>query len=305
MTAAALALPAFAETPRPPRAPVGMREVEVTNRTRQPIFQIRVSSSEAEQWGDDRLGDAILRPGNTFKVRLGRTRECVFDVQVIYEDLSHEERRGLDLCHIHAMTLDGSAAIRANELFAVARAIRLDNRGPRAIRQVFVSSASADQWGDDLAPPGAIPPGTVGGLVYRGGCVADLRLVYDNRAAEERRGIDLCAMPALIVRPGWTTEDTPPTPLPPGAIMLINRTARTVTALRLRPEEPAGAPSDDLLGAAVLPPGHRLVVAFDRASQCRFVARTAFGGDQEEMEQGGVDLCGDPEVTLVESRTTR
>lgn len=303
-----LAPAVHAETPRPPRAPrapVPVREVAVINHSQHPVFQLHVSSSDADQWGDDRLGEATLHQGGTFRVRLGRTGDCLFDIQVVYDDLSHEERRGIDLCRTRAVTFDGSTATAPAELFAMPRSIRLDNRSPRPIRQVFVSSASADQWGNDLAPAGEIPPRTVGGLIYRGGCVADLRVVYDNRAAEERRGIDLCATPTLIIRPGWTTEDAPPAPPPAGTIRLVNRTGRTITALHLRPDVAAALETDDLLGALLLPAGTSLDMPFEPGDRCRFIARAAFGGDQRDLVLPGVELCGEPVIDLMEPPAIR
>lgn len=305
LTAASLAPGALADTPRPVRGAPGLRQVDVINHARHPIFQLRVSSSDADQWGDDRLGEAILRQGGAFRVRLGRMQDCSFDLQVIYDDLSHEERRAVDVCRTHAVVFDGSAAARPPEPFAVPHDIRLLNRAPRSIRQVFVSSASADQWGDDLIPSAPIAPGATGGLSYRGACVADLRIVYDNRAAEERRGIDLCATPALIIRPGWTTEDTPPAPPPPGMILLVNRTGMTITALRLQAEAPGAAETADLLGTQVLPPGQSLTVPFDRGGACRFTARAGFGGDAGEREQDAIDLCDDGVVVLLKTPASR
>ncbi len=306
--AALLGAPAEAETlrpPPPPRAPVAVREVAVINHAAHPVFQLKVSFSEADQWGDDRLGEATVPPGGTFRVRLGRTGDCLFDIQVIYDDLSHEERRGVDLCRIRAVTFDGTTATKPTELFAVPRGIRLENRGPRPLRQVFVSRASAEQWGDDLAPPGGIAPRASGAIVYRGGCTADLRVVYDNRAAEERRGLDLCASPALIIRPGWTTDDEPPAPPAPGSLRLVNRTGHPITALHLRAEPHHGAESPDLLGAGLLPAGGSLDVPFDRGADCRFTLRASYGGDLADLALRGIDLCGDSTIELTNSPTIR
>jgi hypothetical protein len=42
-----------------------------------------------------------------------------------------------------------------------------------------------------------------------GDCQADLRIVFDNNAAEELRGFDMCRNAAITLRPGWVTEARP------------------------------------------------------------------------------------------------
>ena len=271
----------------------------MVNQSRRPVFQLHISPTDADQWGDDRLGEATIPPGGSFRVHLGRTRDCQFDVQVIYDDLSHEEQRGLDICKVRRASFDGKTAVPPLDPFAVDHDIALQNESARAIRQIFVSSGSADQWGEDLAPAAGIGAGAEGRVRYRGACTADLRVVFDNRAAEERRGVDICAHPRLIVRPGWTTaEEVPalPPPVPSGEIVLLNATGQPITELFLQPDGQADGP--DVLGNAVLPPGGRLAVAFERGPTCRYSARIRHGGDRGEQVQTGIDLCLSPMVSL-------
>lgn len=298
-----LALPALAETPRPPRGAAVLRELTVVNRGNRPVHELRVSPSDADQWGDDRLGDDTLPAGGSFRVRLGRTRDCRFDVQVIYDDASREEQRGVDVCRRRTVTFDRSAVVLPPEPFAVDHRVTLENRTQRRIDQVFLSPGTADRWGDDLAPPGGIAPGTSGVIAYRGGCAADLRLVYDNRSAEERRELDICTEPTLLIEPGWTLADAPPVPpRPPPAqdsLVLLNGTGSTITELYLRPEDPAlPAQGGDVLGNAVLPAGGRLIVTFDRGLACRFVAHIRHGGDRAEQTQLGIDICASRTIAL-------
>ncbi len=297
-----LAGTAEAEAPRPARGPAVLRELTVVNRSVRPVHELRISPSDADEWGDDRLGDDVIPAGGSFRVRLGRTRDCQFDVQVIYDDASREEHRGIDVCRRRSVAFDRSAAVMPPEPFAVDHRVTLENRSGRAIQQVFISPGTADRWGDDLAPPGGIPPGTAGAIGYRGGCAADLRVVYDNRAAEERRDLDICAVPTLLIQPGWTVAETAPAPRPPvrpGELVLLNGTGRAITELYLRPEDPAlPAQEADVLGNAVLPVGGRLTVIFDRGLACRFIARIRHGGDRGEQVQVGIDVCQSPVIAL-------
>jgi hypothetical protein len=297
-----------AEAPRPPRGAPVLREVTVVNRSSRPVHELRISPSDADQWGDDRLGDDTIPAGGSFRVRLGRTRDCHFDVQVIYDDAGREEQRGVDVCRRRSVSFDRTAAVMPPEPFAVDHLVRLENQSGRAIQQVFVSPGSADRWGDDLAPVGGIGPGRSGAVSYHGGCYADLRVVFDNRAAEERRDVDICEAPVLLIRPGWTLAEAVPVPLreapAEGAIMLLNGTGSAITELYLRPEDPTlPAQSTDVLGNAVLPAGGRVSVQFDRGLACRFIARIHHGGDRAEQTQLGIDLCRSPTVALEPSQS--
>jgi hypothetical protein len=210
-----LALPLRAETPRGPSAPLGERDITITNRSDRPINEIYISPTAAETWGVDRLDEATIAPGGTTRIRLGRTRDCSFDVQIIYDDATREDRIGLDVCRNHQLSVDGRAATPLPGLFGTTHLVTLQNRSPRPIRQVFISPAYAEQWGDDMLSQ-QLAEGDSVQLPYRGDCAADLRVVFANRAAEERRGLDLCATPALIIVPGWTTADPVPTAELPG-----------------------------------------------------------------------------------------
>ncbi len=292
--------PLAADTPRPPRAKPAARELTIVNASRHPVYQLRVSPSDAEQWGEDRLGEATIPPGGSFRVQLGRSGDCQFDVQVIYDNIGQEERRAIDICRTRALTFDGSTMVLPPDPFATPRTVTVANRAPRPIHQLFISSPSAEQWGDDLAPPHGIAPGQSGEITYRGACAVDLRVVFDNRAAEERRNLDLCATAGLLVRPGWTTdEDIHPAP-PPGLddVTLLNQTGQTITELYFRPEAAGDDAEADLLGNDVLPADGRIVVAFSRGTTCRFIARILHGGDRAASEQRGIDLCRNPMVTL-------
>ncbi|MCW3477748.1 hypothetical protein [Limobrevibacterium gyesilva] len=307
---AAVTAPALAEPPRPPRGPLAMREIVVVNRSRHAIQEIYVSPATADQWGNDRLGDDTVDPGGSFRVRLGRSRECSFDIQVIYDDASREESRGLDICRTRQVSFNGSAAIVPPDAFAAEHEVTLVNRSERPIQQVFISSSSADQWGEDRLTQDDIAPDHTRSITYRGACTSDLRIVFDNRSAEERRALDLCATPALVIRPGWTTEDVPQVPhatrQPPDAaagrvVLVANRSGSAVTEFYLFPEDaPPGAMerSHDLLGNAVLPQGGRIVLPFSRGSACRFAARVGHGGDRTQQELTGIDLCRSAEVTV-------
>jgi len=208
-----LALAAAGPDLQPPvHEPLADLELLVLNHGHGAITQLYVSPSSADEWGDDRLGGATLAVGKSYRVRLPHPAECRFDLQVIYDDTAREESHGFDACRNRQISFDGSTAIDPTEVFSQPREVALVNRSGRPIQQVFVSPSAADQWGDDRLGEGSISVGDTHSIGYRGPCTVDLRVVFDNRSAEERRGLDLCATPALVIEPGWTTADTPPVP---------------------------------------------------------------------------------------------
>ncbi len=302
-------LPARGEGPRPVRGKPTPRELTIVNASKRVVFQVRVSPSDAEQWGEDRLGEVSIPPGGSFRVVLGRIADCLFDVQVMYDNAGQEERRSVDVCRSKAVNFDGAAVVLPPDPFAMARSLTMANRSGRTIQQVFVSSPRAEQWGDDVAPARGIVSGAAGEVVYRGGCVVDLRVVFDNRAAEERRSVDLCKTAGVLIRPGWTIDDAIQ-PAPAAGqedVTVLNRTGRVITELYLRPQgsgermgEEEGA---DMLGNDVLPAGGRMVVPFSRGGACRFVARMFHGGDRGQSEQRDIDLCRNPLIRLDKAKT--
>lgn len=203
--------PARADVPRPLMGPLGEREVTVLNGSPHAINEIYVSPESADQWGEDRLGEHMLETGASLRLRLGRMRDCMFDAKVVYDDASREEHRGLNLCHTRQITFDGSAATAPPETGPEHR-VTLANGARRPIQQAFISPAEANQWGEDRLNDGSISVGEQRAITWHGNCNVDLRVMFENRAAEERRGVDLCATPVISIEPGWTTADALPVP---------------------------------------------------------------------------------------------
>jgi hypothetical protein len=285
------------EPSAPARDPLADIELLVVNRTGHGIIQLYISASSSDQWGDDRLAGETLAPGKSFRARLTRPPECRFDVQVIYDDATREESHGVDVCRNRQIAFDGSTAMIPPDVFTRQRQVMLVNRSGRPIQQVFVSPSAADQWGDDRLGEASISAGDARSVGYRGPCTADLRVVFDNRSAEERRGLDVCATPSLVIEPGWTTADKPPvpaaTPSPQAgrmAIDVVNRSGRAVQQLYLFPEGGADQ-GRDLLGGTALPAGTRATVNLPRGDGCLYSAHVVPGGGAPDWNMTGIDLC--------------
>ena len=81
-----------------------------------------------------------------------------------------------------------------------AGAFRVDNRSSRTIRSIFVSgtTASDDDYRDRL-DEGVLPPGLALTFRYAQAPLIDLTVVRDDGRRIERRGIDICRLPFLMV----------------------------------------------------------------------------------------------------------
>lgn len=271
------------------------REVVVHDATARPLNELYVSPAGDDAWGDDRLGDRQVAPGEYARIRLGRTRDCLFDLLAVYDDASREERRGIDLCRSRAVGFDGSTLVRLPDPGAQRHLVTIANGGPRLIQQVFISPADSGDWGDDLLAASISVAGRAN-LTYRGACVADLRAVFDNRSAEERRGLDLCALGGITVAPGWTTADQPTVPGGAGgdpvALTVTNHAGHVARELYVSPDTPRQERGGDLLGGRLLADGAHIVVEVARPrGTCTFVAHVVFGGKLPDQDVAGVDLC--------------
>ncbi len=159
------------------------------------------------------------------------------------------------------------------------------------IREIYLSPASAQDWGPNrLDAPRQLAVGDDVRLLYGGACTADLRVVFDNDAAEERRDLDVCARPFVGIRPGWTTSNDIAGLSPPALIAVRNRSGRVVTQLYLFAAA-ADNEGADRLGHEVLPDGADTYLLRPRAPTCDFSLRAVFEGGEFEQQRNRVDLC--------------
>ena len=315
LAAAPMAWAQSSRHPAPPASrPLADRELTVANRASLPATELYVSPNDASDWGDERLAGAVVAPGKSFRIRLGRIRACLFDIQFVYRDGSREELHDLDVCRTRQVAFDGSSAIGVP--VGPPHSVVLVNNENRPIQQVFLSEAEAAQWGEDRVTSRGFSVGGRLELTVLGGCAVDLRVIFDNRAAEERRGLDICATPALSIEPGWTTADAPPVPRkpipiegttpappPPSAepgettLAVANNTGADVAELYLYPEGRSDQ-GGDLLGNGVLRDGATKPVTLARGGMCRFSAHLVFAGHVADRELKGLDACAAEGITL-------
>ena len=204
-----VALPLAAE---PATGPLGDRGLTVVNRSKLNIQELYASPQSADAWGQDQLGDAMLQQGQPIRLKLGRMRDCTFDLMAIYDDSSQEELRGVNVCRTREIAFTGAMASKPPPPPGPEHRLLLSNASPMPLQQLFISAPDAAQWGDDRLAQSAMSVGEQRSIAFNGPCRADLRVVFANRAAEERRNLDLCDNPTLRIAPGWTTQDRTDTP---------------------------------------------------------------------------------------------
>ncbi len=133
--------------------------------------------------------------------------------------------------------------------------------------------------------------------------------MFQNQAAEERRGINICELPSIPVAPGWTTAATPaapepPAPEPPAAgteteLTVVNRSRLTILSLYLFPDG-ADGPGEDRLGDDTLAAGDRVRLNITRGAECLHTLRVVYEGPTPDKERAGIDLCNTRELSVGE-----
>ena len=215
LAAVLLAAPAAGQQWRDP--PAG-HEVVVRNDSQQRIDKLFASRSQDDRWGLDRLHGASIAPGQSWPLRLGAAA-CSFDFQAAYQDGRVEERRGVDVCRNPMVAFDGTRARMPEESQGQGQGqppappqsggthpMVVVNGEQIDIVSIYVSPTNQSEWGDDRLGDDKLPAGRRFNLDVSGGCKQDLRVVFDNKSAEEKREIDICAQNIINIHPGWTTE---------------------------------------------------------------------------------------------------
>ena len=74
------------------------------------INEVYASPSNERNWGRDRLGTEVIQPGGMQIIRLPADGNCSYDILIVYQGGSAEERRNLDTCNMIDLVLGGGAA---------------------------------------------------------------------------------------------------------------------------------------------------------------------------------------------------
>lgn len=280
-------------------------EAAVANRSQVVLRELYVvraggdaAARDAAGWGPDRLGAAVINPGAGFALRL-RTRDCTFDLRAVYADDQVELRTGVELCQARGIAFDRSAIPRAP-----ARRIVLANRHLAPVQGVYLSPVTEHDWGPERLGGAPLPAGEDTTVEMEGGCEADLRILFANGAAEERRALDVCQMTRIVLRPGWVVaealdEEGPVVALPaePLTGLVRLRNAGRLPIVEIYTGPPGGARGEDRLGADTLPVGATIEIEPADPDACEADLIAVFR-DGREVVQPGLDLCSGEEIEL-------
>jgi hypothetical protein len=169
----------------------------------------------------------------------------------------------------------------------------LVNRGTTAVRELFVTPAGDANWGQNRLGSHPIQPGA-SFLVKRradGNCILDIRAVFADGRAEERKGLNTCNIDAVAVGllPGGATGHGPGKGPNDPSIRLVNRGAQAIVEFYAAPPGHTGWGANRL-AAGPLPAATEKFVRIADAGACLFDLRVVFA-DHTAKEKHATDLC--------------
>ncbi len=165
------------------------------NNTNETIERVYVSPSRLNNWGRDVLGEEVLRPGQRYWI-VPQLSDCILDIRVVFVGGREETRWQVNACSLSNIVWGGAPAGVDNPSF------RFINRTGATIRELYVSLSSDRSWGRDrlganmLGPDAAFNIGLPAGKV----CTVDIRVVFTDGSAVERRGVETCSVRDLNFR---------------------------------------------------------------------------------------------------------
>jgi hypothetical protein len=168
----------------------------LVNATGQTIERVYVSPSRVNAWGADVLGTAILPPGQSVWVVPQRS-DCVLDVKVVFQGGREETRWQVNACTLSRIVWGGAGAQAAGD-----PSFRFVNRAGRTVNELYVSLSSDQNWGPDRLGQNVLPPNANIWVTLPGGrvCTVDIRVVYADGRAVERRRVETCSIEELNFR---------------------------------------------------------------------------------------------------------
>lgn len=180
----------------------------LVNRSGVAINEVYATAAGLPNWGRDRLGNANIPPGQNAAIRLPADGNCIYDIKVVFANGQADERRALDTCALDNISFPtGRGVAPANppgggsgQQATSDPSFRLVNRGRSEVSEVFATPVGTDSWGADRLGEDTVPAGS--SKVIRlpmGACLYDLRVVFADGEATERRRVNLCMTTDLRV----------------------------------------------------------------------------------------------------------
>ncbi|MBP0446548.1 hypothetical protein J8J14_17375 [Roseomonas sp. SSH11] len=258
---------------------VPAREASIVNDTDLDLRELYAAPPGAAR-GPDRLGAEVVPSGRTHRLRLGRRRDCLFDITAVMMDGSEVSRPRVDVCRTPRVTLaDPSHSWRD---------VTIANRAGRPLHGMHVVAAgrggpldsdegwSVDRMGEEPAPDGS----TFRLRLRLPGCEADLRAVYEDGAAEAKRGVNICTTSPVIF-------DGSGIPRPPERpLTIVNRHGARIDEIYVSSSSEGDWGPERLPGGLDRNESRILSVPVDCVADIRVVFPT--GGAEERRE---VNIC--------------
>jgi hypothetical protein len=175
----------------------------LVNRGANAIKQLFVTPAGDANWGQNRLTGRPIAPGGNFLVKRRPDGNCILDIKAVFADGKTEERKALNTCNIDAVAMgvtQATAGPGARKKSADP-SIRVVNRGAQEITGFFVAPPGHTDWGTNRLAAGPLPAATEK-LIHidgTGSCLFDLRVVFADHTAKEKRDTDLCKITDLPV----------------------------------------------------------------------------------------------------------
>lgn len=165
------------------------------NSTGQTIERVYVSPSRLSDWGPDVLGNAVLPAGSDIWI-VPRLSDCVLDIKVVFQGGREEERRQVNACTLARVVWGGAAAAANNPSFVFV------NRSGQTVNELYVSLNNDNSWGTDRLGQGTLAPGARFNISLPAGkvCMVDIKVVYADGRAVERRGVETCSVTEVNFR---------------------------------------------------------------------------------------------------------
>jgi hypothetical protein len=174
----------------------------LVNRSASAISRVFATPAGMPNWGNDRLTGRAIGPGQNAAIRLPADGNCVYDIRVVYANGRSDERRGLNTCEVDNLSFpQGSAVASARPSQPDADpSFLLTNRSHAVLNELYLSPTGDDSWGEDRLGDGTIAGGGTRTIrLPAGECLYDVRVVFANGEANEKRRLNLCQITNLRV----------------------------------------------------------------------------------------------------------
>jgi hypothetical protein len=80
----------------------------ITNNSGHVLTTLNVSPSNEDTWGPDILGRDVLANGESAEITFARNEtQCQWDIRATYDDGGTTDERGVNLCEVATVTIDG------------------------------------------------------------------------------------------------------------------------------------------------------------------------------------------------------